>query len=98
MIAVQTRDYDGKQVGIAIDRQPDTCPFCHKSISPRMWADAGLMRGEWVQIPFICPARNCQSMFVGYYTRNDRSYVLTGTSKGTKKFAAFSDVISNELL
>lgn len=51
--------------------EPDVCPVCHKSITPRAWyAFKGL---HDTQVVLRCPDKNCKSIFIAYYY-NDMSF------------------------
>ncbi len=43
----------------------------------------------------MCPRRECQSIFIGYYVNRNGTYFLTGTSKGTKQTREFPQTISD---
>lgn len=57
------------QVPIIIDRLPDFCPVCRKNINPEI-ISSYLIDGHFrpLNIAFICPASDCQTMFIGTYT------------------------------
>jgi hypothetical protein len=45
--------------------EPDKCPICQKSITPRAWhAFQGI---KDTQVVLRCPDKNCRSIFVAYY-------------------------------
>ena len=68
MTAIVVKDYDNEQKRTEVDKSPDTCPFCHRDITPRMVDAFYLDQTQHnIQIVFRCPNRSCQKVFVGYY-------------------------------
>jgi hypothetical protein len=55
---------------VNIDKYPDKCPFCHRSITPDFII--GLYRNPFghssqLEITFRCPSDNCLEAFISYY-------------------------------
>lgn len=75
---------------------PDSCPFCHKSITPNPLYGHERSRFE-LEVLLICPNDNCKSSFIGYYRRhniNDQTYNFRNkVSQGTIAGREFSETI-----
>lgn len=68
------KDINDHDNAVIIDRWPDMCPVCESGIDAKLIGAHG--KNEWssfdsgcyVQALFKCPKRDCQAVFVGYYT------------------------------
>jgi len=79
---------------VKIHGVPDKCPFCHRSITPNILQSH--VRGEALEVMFICPNAACNKCFIGYYHFNQalREYVFDGnTSIGTQTGKNFNEQI-----
>lgn len=92
MINVLAIDYDGQQKHLSIDQFPDTCPYCHRDITPKQLG-TGFYDSYEVQVILHCPNRSCQKIFVGYYSSHGSTYSLHRTSKGHRKSTELPDII-----
>jgi len=92
-------EYFGGDRGDAIqcDKYPNTCPFCHHSISPRQIycvADE-----DAAQVFMLCPNETCRTAFIAYYTKYPAHsyYSFTGAvSQGTFVQRSFSEIINQK--
>jgi hypothetical protein len=52
---------------LKVDNYPDTCPFCHKGMDPRLYG--GYLYDSFynIEVIFQCPLLDCQHLFIGYY-------------------------------
>jgi hypothetical protein len=73
VITITVRRSQGRQVTTGVDRFPDTCPICHRAITP---IDLGYdyMIGDdnhtaKVERTFRCPDAKCERTFVARYER-----------------------------
>lgn len=75
-----------------LNDRPDTCPHCHKSITPNaLFAYNG---NEEFEVFFYCPDFKCKKSFIGYYDRmGSSSNFLNKTSFGTLDARIFSDTV-----
>ena len=48
-----------------LEKLPDTCPFCHRSIRPN--PIRGYIYRKEMEVFFSCPHDNCLKGFIGYY-------------------------------
>lgn len=74
-----------------VDRYPNECPFCHKSIIPL--PISGIQNDRDLQAVFFCPDIVCRKLFIGYYrmwSKWQYEYSSVGTSIGR----AFPDSIN----
>lgn len=76
-ISIEYTDQDSKGMRTSLDRYPDNCPVCGKGIEPlavgafgsRLFdAHEGLL-----QVAFRCPRKDCQKLFIAYYTHRGGS-------------------------
>ena len=65
---------------------PDVCPQCHHALDPKILqatlSGAIGEKGTRMEIAFKCTHRNCQSMFIGQYTRKEE-HAQSGKMIGT---------------
>ena len=61
--------------GVDIDLMPDTCPICHKGVTPHQvfgWCDrykgyTGESSNKTLQVAYRCPRLQCRNLFIAYY-------------------------------
>ena len=74
---------------------PNSCPFCHKSITPNPLFG---YKNDWImEVLMSCPDLNCNSSFIGYYEYNDGNgyfYFNDKVSQGTLIGREFTTTIS----
>jgi hypothetical protein len=53
-----------------LEKFPDTCPICHRSIVPEIFGGSGNWNDQdkTAQVVFRCVATLCQNLFIGTYT------------------------------
>jgi hypothetical protein len=96
MISIEYKSYDGQEDSNQLDVYPDYCPFCHRGITPQPFVTIGYESDQHLQLPFLCPRRECQRMFIAYYNTDIRGYFeLKSISQGTRKAAEFSQAIQD---
>ena len=61
---------------IRLNKTPDMCPVCHKSVHPKVIASS-TGASEYTQTVFQCTSLDCQELFIGSYERDQ------GSNKGT---------------
>ena len=74
---------------------PDKCPFCHKSIMPKIIH--GYHFDQYLQVLMACPDSDCQQSFIGYYhsPRHTTTAEYSGyTTTGNLTKRNFSDSIN----
>lgn len=77
---------------IEINKLPDKCPFCHKSITPQLIL--GHKSNTDIQAFITCPNQDCNNSFIAYYTRHPNGhYNYSYTSKGTIQTRDFDNLI-----
>ena len=62
---------------ILINKYPDECPFCHKSIIPKFLTGIyinPLLHTPIIETIFQCPSNECNEIFISYYFKPDRVY------------------------
>lgn len=94
MIGIAASEYDGQQKTLNIDKYPDSCPFCHRDITPRNLGNAFYQDRE-VQLVLLCPNRSCQKVFIAYYSlfHKDSTWHLHRSSSGFRKTIELPDAI-----
>ena len=89
---------------IEINRYPDKCPFCHKSIHPSLITGLyrkGSMDLQQLEVVFRCPSNDCQRIFISYYYNVQSlygrisNYYLQATMFGELEPLKFSDTIQD---
>jgi hypothetical protein len=82
-----------------VDKYPDHCPFCHKSILPilitAIYHNPQSHRTT-LQTVFQCPSKDCSKVFISYYIRSDlhrNYYYLYETMFGNFKPPLFNETI-----
>lgn len=76
-----------------IDKRPDTCPFCHKSVKPEICFGFYNEHENQIELTYLCPSDKCQRLFVAYYFKAGGTYYLLGTSYGLPQKKEFSESI-----
>lgn len=84
-----------------IDRYPDECPFCHKSVHPKLVL--GVYRkvefhSAELEVIFRCPSDECQHIFICYYSErshygSQRNFFLVQVMFGNLKALMFGEDI-----
>lgn len=78
-----------------IDHLPDTCPFCHRAITPNIVF--GYVDADSLQALLSCPDERCKQAFIAYYEYKASSSTgkfTNRTSFGTLSIREFSDDIT----
>jgi len=70
---LQYEDLNGQTDSVIIDKYPDMCPVCENGIETKLFGAYGKSysdygRGHLVQAFFGCPRKDCQAIFIAYYT------------------------------
>jgi hypothetical protein len=82
MIQAAGINYDGQTSTVSLNKLPDECPFCHRSITPRIHGSAFIL-GSRAQLLLLCPRLECQKIFVAYYAQlnqHSSNRILQGVS------------------
>jgi hypothetical protein len=61
---------NSKDSTVDIDKYPDKCPFCHKSIHPieiNAYYSNSNRHGKKLEVTFLCPSMDCKRIFISYY-------------------------------
>lgn len=68
-----------ENTGVRIDKLPNHCPVCHKSISAvysgrakSMWKNGSSLNSHFDSI-FECPSQDCGHLFIAHYERKSSS-------------------------
>lgn len=78
-----------------LNKFPDSCPYCHKSIEPNYIIFNEISREE-IEVVLKCPSINCQRAFVAKYFHDYHDYYnLYAVSKGEIKAKDYSEHINN---
>lgn len=84
---------------------PDHCPLCHHGIMPTLIGSSNIVRremeGDILQLVYLCPRLECQSVFIATYRQNigyhrhyaEGPYIL----KSTAPYRAIRPVIPDEI-
>lgn len=79
-----------------IDRLPQKCPYCHKTIIPDIIYGYKKQFNRLLDVFFACPDSNCNKTFIGEYQMNSTQSYYTFKniiSKGNIMSKKFSDSI-----
>lgn len=76
-----------------IDKRPDTCPYCHKSLKPERYFGYFNEYENQIELTHLCPNDKCQKLFIAYYKKIGGAHYLTGTSFGLPLKREFNDSI-----
>jgi hypothetical protein len=96
---IQVTNSTGGKKNLKIDKYPNTCPFCHKSIDALKYE--GFENDNNVEIVYRCPNEECKKIFIGYYEEildnntNKWIFSLTKTMTGVIKERDFSEDIQS---
>jgi hypothetical protein len=82
----------GGRESINVDKYPNICPHCHKSITAQL--QLGFTKDDSAEVIFRCPDESCRSVFVGYYNHQFANagwmHVYLKTSLGSVRARDFS--------
>ena len=86
MGAIQALKFNGGTQNMGYDKEPNKCPFCHKSITPRMYQ--GFHKDKILEIVYRCPDSDCGRIFTSLYHYelvggNTYQYLFKSSSVGT---------------
>lgn len=83
----------------SVDKLPDECPYCHKSITPivigeNSWIDG---RRNYLELILRCPNLSCNRASIGYYEYLPEmgGNVLYGCNTGNPREKSFSEEIKS---
>jgi len=78
-----------------IDKFPDYCPFCHKSILP-IYLSSHVLKIDIIEIFFHCPDHQCNRGFLSYYEKDygTGEFLYRSSSIGTWEMPKHSEYIS----
>lgn len=91
---ISTIEFIGGQSSCNYDSRPDNCPFCHKSITARIYQ--AFRKDKKLEIVFGCPNSNCGRIFLSQYERNrtnDSTYYYVSSSIGNFVEKVFAEDI-----
>ena len=88
---IQASNTQGAASNCALDRHPNECPHCHRSISP-LYKFAFIIN-VGLRIVYQCPDSRCKEIFIAYFEGQGGGYDLKNTSIGTVKGKTFSEHI-----
>lgn len=54
--------------GIKYDRDPDSCPVCHRHVQP-LYKMVVVTGPDSVQLVYTCPSQDCREVFIATYSR-----------------------------
>lgn len=88
---------------IEIDKYPDKCPFCHRSVHPKLITGIYRqidMHSASLEVIFRCPSEDCKRIFICYYFERSnygptKNYYLRTTMFGELAPLSFSDTLRN---
>lgn len=93
MGVIQAIRFTGGNSQVGYDIDPSECPFCHKSITPRI--NQAFEKNKMLEIVFRCPDSDCGRVFIANYkselVNNSWQYRYKFSSVGTFVEAEFSD-------
>jgi hypothetical protein len=86
MGAIQALIFNGGNQNTGYDKEPNECPFCHKSISPRIYQ--GFKKDKILEIVYRCPDSDCGRIFTSLYryelvSGNNFQFKYKSSSVGT---------------
>jgi hypothetical protein len=58
-------DEQNKQFEAVLEKLPNDCPFCNKSVSPQVFS--GFKKENKIRVLFRCPNTICKEVFIGRY-------------------------------
>lgn len=78
---------------VNIDRLPNDCPFCHKSVTPN--TITGHKNDNILEIFMFCPDADCRKSFIGYFNASGSTWRFNGsTTQGHLIGKKFSETIN----
>lgn len=91
---------DGSGVNVRLDRTPDTCPRCHRSVHPKLLVAQLLGERPICQAAFRCTHHKCEEMFLATYffqgeTGGRRYFSLRDLSPLSARSTPFPQVIED---
>ena len=93
---VTAHTLDNTQHQFRLNKIPDECPLCHRSIHPKTMASFFLADRSMIQTTFQCTHRQCQEVFISTYKIiNNNQGQLSKVSPVNPKKEKFSETISN---
>ena len=79
---------------VEVDKLPNDCPYCHKSIDPLIISDN--FSNQFLELIFKCPNLNCRKSFIGNYLHNyGNYYYFSHCNIGELIVTHFSEEIEN---
>ena len=77
----------------ALNKLPDECPYCHRSISPSILY--GYIHKRDMEVLMNCPNENCSKSFIGYFKYDGSNHWIynNSTSQGNLIGKHFNEVI-----
>lgn len=86
MGAIPALNFNGGNRNTGYDKEPNKCPFCHKSITPRRYQ--GFLNEKILEIVYGCPDSDCGRIFTSLYryelvSGNSYQYKYKSSSIGT---------------
>lgn len=89
-MTIQTININDESSGKININEPDVCPICQKSITPRAWFAFNCISDY--QVVLRCPNRSCRAIFIAYYGK-DMQYKESKPCTITKR--VFSKIIND---
>lgn len=68
----QAQDLNGAPQLLRLDRLPDSCPLCHRSVHPKLVSCRIHLDRASSRVVFQCTHHQCQELFVSIYSAADR--------------------------
>lgn len=97
MGVIQAIKFTGGNPQVGYNIEPNECPFCHKSITPRI--NQAFEKNGMLEIVFRCPDSDCGRVFIANYenelVNNKWQYIYKFSSVGTFIESEFSDNVKN---
>lgn len=95
MEIIEANKFEGGLEYFSYDKVPNECPFCHKSITPRICQ--GFQKNKTLEIVYRCPDSKCGRIFTSFYQyeveKGFWKYVYKSSSVGTFVEKEFSENI-----
>lgn len=91
---IHSKDNKGASINTTIDKFPDQCPFCRKSITASFQGAYHFQ--TCLESLFRCPDGDCQKVFLSYYDYRSQTapqWILAKSMSGTLKTRVFSNNI-----
>lgn len=90
---LKVRNFAGAETSAQYDKVPNSCPYCHNKITPRI--TGGNVNKYGLELVFVCANSDCQRTFIGIYLQGQHYYLLNSVSIGNHKPRTFSDNITS---